>query len=65
MTRLYKTKGYVVNKICGCGKVHEVIPETAQEWFEDGLLIGFIWDCECKSTLFTATFDLKKKLGAA
>lgn len=64
MTINFETCSYFANKTCSCGKFHEYVPNDAREWFEDGLLIGFVWECECKSTLFTPTYNLRKQMGA-
>lgn len=48
-----------IQKKCACGKVHNQIPKEAKKWIDDGVLIGWCWNCECKSTLFVPTFTLK------
>jgi hypothetical protein len=48
-----------ISKVCSCGKIHLEIPETARKWIEDDVLIGHVWECECKSTLFAPAFNVK------
>jgi hypothetical protein len=50
-----------IHKVCSCGLVHTEIPKTARPWIDDGQLIGHVWECKCKSTLFAPTFSLKGK----
>ncbi len=42
----------MVFKTCACGKVYPFIPSNARPWIEDQILIGWFWECVCKSTLF-------------
>jgi len=39
-------------KQCGCGKVHQTIPQDHRLETDEGSYVGYYWDCECKSTLF-------------
>jgi len=55
-----KQRGDKINKVCKCGKVHTEIPTTAVDWNDDGVVIGYMWNCDCHSTLFVPTFDLSK-----
>ena len=55
----------IINKKCSCGKVHNEVPKNAREWKDEGVLIGWVWECECKSTLFVPTFNLKSLLAKA
>jgi hypothetical protein len=43
-----------------CGKIHKEIPQNARPWNDDELklagkpfLIGYFWECDCKSTMFS------------
>lgn len=54
-------KGSKIQKICGCGKTHNVIPENARPWWDEGVLIGYVWECSCKSSLFVPTFKISRK----
>ena len=52
--------GNIFEKVCSCGKKHTSFPKDKKPWIgEDGLLLGFIWNCECGSTLFKPIGDLK------
>lgn len=57
-------KGSKVNKICSCGKLHPTIPMDAREWVDEGVLIGFVWECECHSSPFVPTFKIGRKEAA-
>ena len=57
-------KGTRVDKICGCGKIHVYIPMKARDWFDDSskyFLLGYVWECECKSSLFASAVKLTTK----
>lgn len=60
------TKGSQINKICNtCKKVHEIIPENAREWLdgdEANIVLGFFWECDCKSTMFSPVYSISKTL---
>lgn len=59
------TKSYKIYKVCNnCHVAHLSIPETSREWIDEGELIGFMWECQCKSTMFVPTLDMKKKIGS-
>lgn len=51
---------YIPSKSCKCcGIIHCAIPEDARPWIEDeGKLIGFFWECLCKSTMFVKVGNL-------
>jgi hypothetical protein len=61
--KTYLTEGYKIDKICSCGKKHTEVPKEARIWKEEGSLVGFVWECECGSTLFTSSSNLKKAVG--
>lgn len=42
-----EVKEMVIEKVCSCGKPHNVIPEYALE--DEN---GYWWNCVCTSTLF-------------
>lgn len=44
----------IYKKCAMCSKVHTEIPKDARPWNEQGIIIGYVWECECKSTLFKA-----------
>jgi hypothetical protein len=48
-----------IQKKCGCGKLHTEIPKDAKKWVDEGVHIGWLWNCTCNSTLFVPTFTLK------
>lgn len=59
-----RLKGMKINKICACGIVHKYIPTDAKDWFEDeykSILLGYLWQCECKSHLFVSAIKLTKE----
>ncbi len=39
-------------KLCKCGKDQSVMPINAREWEEGGSILGWVWECECHSTMF-------------
>ena len=51
-----------------CKKLHTEIPDNARAWKEWGnendKIIAYVWECQCKSTLFAPTglLILKEKL---
>lgn len=48
-------------KICGtCGKVFDHIPVGARPWVEMKAIIGYVWECECGSTLFKASPEVMR-----
>lgn len=49
-----------INHKCSCGVIHLWFPVTAREWVEDGDVIGYFWECECKSTLFISVQKLRR-----
>ncbi len=54
-----------INKKCSCGRVHFEIPKDRREWIEDSKVIGWLWECSCKSTLFFPAYTLKNLLKEA
>lgn len=50
-----------INKICSCGETFNQVPETCRAWIDEGQLIGWVWECSCKSTLFVPSYSLKKE----
>ncbi len=55
-------KNCPIEKVCGCGRKYNLIPEKAKEWLaEEGVVIGFLWECECKSHLFFSVFKTDVK----
>lgn len=51
-----------INKTCSCGEFHKSIPTDAKGWLEDATLVGWVWECSCKSSLF---ISFKKLFGNA
>lgn len=51
-----------INKVCKCGKVHDPIPLLVREQLDDDHVIGYYWECECKSTLFLPTYKIGRAI---
>jgi len=52
-----------------CGKVFNELPPNFKTWVDDELklvgkphIVGFLWECECKSTLFIKAKDFINEL---
>lgn len=57
-----KIPAYKIKHKCQCGIMHEFLPSNAREWLEDdGDLLGYLWECDCKSTLFVLARRLKEE----
>lgn len=41
-----------IHKKCSCGKLHAMIPVGSVAHQFGGIVIGWLWNCECKSTMF-------------
>lgn len=55
--------GMMINKTCACGITHIVIPQDARPWMEDDkTLIGYVWECACKSSLFVPTLATQERI---
>jgi muramoyltetrapeptide carboxypeptidase LdcA involved in peptidoglycan recycling len=39
-------------KKCGCGRQHSMIPVGARAQMVADTLVAYVWECECKSTMF-------------
>lgn len=50
-------KSREIEKTCGCGKQHHVIPDDAKENEQ-----GSFWNCVCGSTLFWPNPETKKQI---
>jgi hypothetical protein len=51
-----------ISKTCSCGRIHTAIPDNARKWIDEGLLLGFCWECECGSTLFKRVGEIVKSV---
>ncbi len=47
-------------KKCSCGKEFSEIPDDATHWIEPGFIDGFIFNCECKSTIYVPVSQIKE-----
>lgn len=53
-----------IQKLCGCcGKVHNEVPNDARVW-NDRIFQGWVWECDCKSSLQYPTEEFSKILQA-
>ena len=45
-------------KPCSCGIVHLELPQNARAQIQEDIVIGYCFECECKSTVYVLKFTI-------